>query len=174
MLRRSRAVFGWGGGVLAGLVLGGLWPTTPLHAVATDRQESFVIATGYCDENVEAVWFLDFLTGDLRAVALSKQNGKFNAYFARNILQDLGVNPNKNPKYLMTTGLADLRRTGGARLSPSRSILYVAEITTGALGAYSIPWSAAQWVAGQRQSGDIVLLDKTFLRTAAAPVGRRE
>jgi hypothetical protein len=166
--------FVWGGaGVLLGLVLGGLWPNTPLHAVATDRYEKFGIATGYCDDAIEAVWFLDFVTGDLRAVALSKQSGTFNVFFARNILADLGVDPTKNPRFLMATGTADLRRSGGARLSPSRSILYVAEVTTGVLGAYSIPWSSTGWVSGQRLGGDIVLLDKTPLRgTAPVVVGR--
>jgi hypothetical protein len=103
-------------------------------------------------------------------VALSKQSGTFNAFFARNILADLGVDPAKNPKFLMATGTADLRRSGGTRLSPSRSILYVAEITTGSLGAYSIPWSSTGWVSGQRQTSQIVLLDKTLLRPVAVPV----
>jgi len=167
----SRGLFWWGGGLLVGLALGGLWPNTPLHAVATDRHENFAIATGYCDEAIEAVWSLDFLSGDLRAVALSKQSGTFNAFFGRNILADLGVDPTKNPKFLMTTGTADLRRSGGARLSPSRSILYVAEITTGTLAAYYIPWSSAGWVSGQQQTSQIMLLDKTLLRSVA-PHGR--
>jgi hypothetical protein len=159
-----------GGGLVLGLLLGGLWPNTPLHAVATDHSENFAIATGYCDEDIEAVWSLDFLTGDLRAVALSKQTGTFNAFFARNILADLGIDPGRNPRFLIATGRADLRRTGGARQFPSRSILYVAEVSTGVVGAYYIPWSSTGWVAGQRLSDQIYFLDKTLLRSAAAPI----
>ena len=52
-------------GLVAGLVLSGFWPHTPLYAVATDRIETFAMATGPVDDEVEAVYFLDFLTGDL-------------------------------------------------------------------------------------------------------------
>ena len=55
-----------------GLVLSGLWPQTPLHATATDRSDTFAIATGAVDDDTEAVYFLDFLTGDLRAVVLGR------------------------------------------------------------------------------------------------------
>jgi hypothetical protein len=164
----SRLVLG-GAGLALGLILGGFWPNTPLHAVATDRRDNVAIATGYLDDAIEAVWFLDSTTGDLRAVALSKQTGTFNVFFARNILADLGVDPTKNPRFLMATGTADLRRTGGARLSPSHSILYIYESTTGILAAYSIPWSSTGWVAGQQLGGEITLLDKTPLR-GPAPV----
>lgn len=164
---KSNWFIGLGLGLVVGLVVAGFWPQTPLHAVATDRSETFAVATGYCDESVEAIWFLDFLTGDLRAAVVSKQTGTFNAFYVRNISEDLGVDPNKSPHFLMVTGAADLRRSGGSRVSPSRSILYIAEITTGKVAAYSIPWSSAAWVAGQRMGGEIVRLDVTRFRTAA-------
>ena len=74
-------LLGW----LVGLVLAGRWPHTALHADAIDRGDSFVIATGLLRPTVEAVYFLDFLTGDLRAAVIAKQNGKFNAFFRRNV-----------------------------------------------------------------------------------------
>jgi hypothetical protein len=158
-------------GVAAGLVVACLWPSAPLHAVSTDRTDTFAIATGLCDENIEAIYFLDFLTGDVRAAALSKQTGKFNAFFAHNVCGDFHVDPSKNPKFLMVTGVADLRRVGGARIAPSRSIIYIAEITTGQVAAYSIPWSTANWMANVAMKGGFVLLDMARFRTAAAPVG---
>lgn len=168
---KSSGIVWLGIGLMAGLALAGFWPNVPLHAVSTDRTETFAIATGLCDESVEAVWFLDFLTGDLEAAVLSKQTGTFNSFFKRNVLQDLGVDPTKSPRFLMTTGMADLRRTGGARISPSRSTLYIAEITTGKVGAYSIPWSSAGWVSGQRMNGAIVLLDAVRFRAAGGAGG---
>ncbi len=161
-------------GLAAGLTLTGFWPHTPLHAVSTDRIDTFAVATGYCDDSVEAVYLLDFLTGNLQAVVLSKQTGKFNAFFVRNVAADLGVDLGRRPRFLMTTGLAELRRTGGARLSPSRSILYIAEVTTGQVAAYSIPWSSAAWVAGQQMSAQILMLDKTSFRSAAQAAAARE
>ncbi len=53
--------------LLIGIVLGGFLPHIPLHAVATDRGETYIIATGLLDTDVEAVYFLDCLTGDLFA-----------------------------------------------------------------------------------------------------------
>src|SRR5437763_1827334 len=53
--------------LLVGIVLGGFLPHIPLHAVATDRAETYLMATGLLDTDVEAVYFLDCLTGDLFA-----------------------------------------------------------------------------------------------------------
>jgi hypothetical protein len=152
------------------LILGGLWPHTPLHAVATDRLDTFAIATGPLDEDVEAVYFLDFLTGDLGALALGKQTGKFTARFSYNVLKDLGVDPLKNPRFLMVTGVADLRRRGGPGLQPSRGVVYVAEVTTGRVAAYAVPWSPAMHAAGQTIMKPLLLLDVLQFR-AGGPAG---
>ena len=97
---------GVGIGVAGGLIAAGLWPETPIHAVATDRYETFGMATGPVDEDFEAVYFLDFLTGDLRARVLGRQGGRFSAFYFYNVLNDFGVDPSKNPRYMMCTGLA--------------------------------------------------------------------
>ena len=69
-----------GVGIVAGLVIGlniqGLWPSVPLHASATHGLERFAIATGLVDERVEALYFLDYLTGDLRAAVINPKTGK--------------------------------------------------------------------------------------------------
>ena len=172
-----RVAFGWILGLLTGittsLVVGGYWPHVPLHAVSTDRVESMAIATGYCDESIEAVYFLDFLTGDLSATVVAKQTGKFNAFYTRNVNADLGVNAGRNPRYILTTGTADLRHTSGRASSPSRSLLYVAEVTSGKVAAYAVPWSSSAWTAGQRASGELMLMDVVrFRSTGAAAAGQ--
>ncbi len=68
-------------GLLLGGVAAALWPATPLHAVATDRTDNFAIATGLLDEDTEAIYFLDFVTGELKGTALSKVIRKFFASF---------------------------------------------------------------------------------------------
>ncbi len=154
------------GGLILGLMLSGFWPHTPLHGVATDRYDNFAIATGPMDEEVEAIFFLDFLTGDLRAAALGNQSGKFTALYHYNILNDLQVDPSKNPRFLMVTGYADLRR-GAARMRPSRAVVYVAELTSGKVAAYAVPWNPQAHAAGQVFKGSLVLLDVLQFRTAA-------
>jgi hypothetical protein len=157
-------------GLLLGAVLAGFCPHAPLHASATDRYDTFAIATGMVDDGVEAIYFLDFLTGDLKAAVLSSRQvpTRFNAFFQRNILNDLGIDPSRNPRYLIVTGLNDLRR-GGARLRPSIGVCYIAEITTGRVAAYAIPWDANRHAIGQVMPvpGDIMLLDVRQFRTAA-------
>ncbi len=156
-----------GAGLIGGLVLGGLWPHTPLHAVATDRSASFAIATGPVDEEVEAIYFLDFLTGDLNAVVLNRQLNMFTAFYRYNVLNDLGVNPSKNPQYMMVTGMTS-PRAGSSRLRPSLAAVYVAEVSSGWVAAYAIPWSKSARTAGQAMGmSPLVPLAKTRFRAAA-------
>ncbi|MEN6458731.1 MAG: hypothetical protein ABFC63_07350 [Thermoguttaceae bacterium] len=155
--RQSRWLIALGIGVIAGLLFTGFWPQSQLYAVATDRVDSYGMATGPVDNEVEAIYFLDFLTGDLKAWVLGKQPGTWTAYFTRNVAADLGADPQKSAKYLMTTGVASMRRAGGSRLQWSASMCYVAEVSSGKVVAYSIPWSATMYAAGQPQSGELRL-----------------
>lgn len=155
-----------GAGLLAGLVIGGLWPSTPLHAVATDRYENFAICTTPLDSDVEGLYFLDFLTGDLKAAVLSVQTGKFNSFFEYNVMQDLGGESVKNPRFLMVSGIANLRRAGG-QIQPGQGVIYVAELTSGRVAAYMTPWSRQNQTSGQGFTGRLVPLDVIPFRTAA-------
>ena len=166
-------VTGLGAGLVMGILVAGCWPNVPVHAVATDRTDGFAVATGYCDESVEAIYFLDFLTGDLSAAVVSKQNGRFNAFYTHNVAADLGINPAKPPRFLLTTGTVDLRHSGGKTTSLSKSLVYVAELQSGKVGAYAIPWSSSAWNAGQTQRGQFTLLGVgSFRNNGAAAAGK--
>ena len=156
-----------GVGLAVGLGLAGFWPQSPLHAVATDRIDSFAIATGAIDDGVEAIYFLDFLTGDLQAAIISRQSGKFNAFYHANVFQAVGADPTRSPRFLMVTGLADVRR-GGTRTQTARSVVYVAEVTTGRVAAYAVPWGQTTAAGGQIIQQPLVLMDVTAFR--APPV----
>jgi hypothetical protein len=155
-------------GVMVGLMVGGVWPQTSLHAMATDRVDTYAIATGLVDEDVEAVYFLDFLTGDLTAFVMGKQAGGFCGYFSFNVANHLGIDPVKNPRYMMVTGVASLRR-GGSRMQLSRAVVYVAEVTSGKVGAYAVPWNPSMAAAGQRMGGPLIPVAKEQFRNA--PIG---
>ena len=61
----------------------------------------------------EAVYFLDHLTGDLRAFVVGRlANGGFGVlqYCYRNVLQDFKTEGEKTPKFIMATGICDLNR----------------------------------------------------------------
>lgn len=161
--------FGWvclAGGLLVGVVLGGVWPHVELHAVATDRQDSFAIATGHLDEETEAIYFLDFITGELKATALSPIVRKFFAAFDANVINDLGIDPARNPKFMLVTGDAIFRQNGG-QIQPGNSAVYVAELTSGKVAAYAVPWSQAYSNSGRPIKKSMVLLDVMQFRSPA-------
>ncbi|HQU46261.1 MAG TPA: hypothetical protein PK867_25835 [Pirellulales bacterium] len=156
-----------GGGIVIGLAIGMLWPPTPLQAVATDRADNFAIATGPLDDDTEALFYLDFMSGELKATALSPIARKFFASFSANVAHDLGVNQARNPKYLMVTGNSIFRR-GGGQVQPGNAVVYVAELTTGKVAAYAAPWSQAYAIAGRQIRAPMVLLDVYPMRTVLA------
>jgi len=71
----------------------------------------------------------------------------------------------------MVTGVADLRRGGGTRLQPSRAVVYVAEVTSGLVAAYAVPWSPGLHAAGQTLHQPLVLLAVTQFRATAGAAG---
>jgi len=157
-----------GAGIIVGLVIGlniqGLWPSVPLHAAATHGLDKFAIATGYVDERVEALYFLDYLTGDLRAAVINPKTGKFNSFFTRNIAADFG-GAGRTTGYLLVTGEANMPR-GAANFQFANSIVYVADATTGQVAAYTIPWNSSLHAAGKTQYGEFQPLDVQPFRTA--------
>jgi len=142
-------------------VIGGLLPSTPLHATATDRSENIVMATGYVDDMVEAVFVLDSLTGMLHAAVPSLQRMQdYQAVWQANVGADMvtaiqlvnkatagkgaaakpAIQAPQTPRFVMTTGLLDIRQ-GAARMRPSRCVVHVAEANTGIIMTYLLPWS---------------------------------
>ncbi|MCC6125879.1 MAG: hypothetical protein IT426_13005 [Pirellulales bacterium] len=174
--RKTRHSIGWslgigiGLGVVAVLMIGGVWPQTPLHATATDRVDSFAMSSGLVDENVEAVYFLDFLTGDLNAVVMGRQSGHFTGYFKANVAADMGIDNAKNPRYMMITGTVDLRRS--SRLQYSQAVVYVAEVTSGKVAAYAIPWSSGLQQGGQGGVQPLIPIASTRFRNGVAGIAK--
>jgi len=160
-----------GFGLIGGLMMGGLWPDTPLHAVATDRAgDQYIMATAPIDEETEGIYVLDCLTGEL-GMSLMNPLGKFQGTrvgpFAtpmavRPILADFGIDPSKSPRFMMVSGLARMQRNAGNQRS--QSLLYVMEITTGKVIAYAFHWSGT---ITRGVSGTIVPQDGIILRAPA-------
>ncbi|HVT27514.1 MAG TPA: hypothetical protein VHE81_05790 [Lacipirellulaceae bacterium] len=151
-------------GLIIGLNLEGIWPSVPLHASATHGIDKFAIATGLVDSGVEALYFLDFLTGDMRAAVINPKTGKFNAFYTRNIASDFG-GAGRSSGYLMVTGSVNMPR-GASNFQFAQSIVYVAEASTGKVAAYTIPWNSSMQAAGKTQYGEFRPLDVRQFRTA--------
>lgn len=139
-------------------------PGQHVLASATQGEDNFSIATGLVDDDLEGFFFLDFLTGDLRAAIISRRTGKFSGFFEYNVTQDFGTLA-QNPKYLMVTGLVDMPRGRGAS-QISRCLIYIAEATSGQVFAYALPYSSTLNAAGKTQTGTFALVDGGPFRTA--------
>ncbi len=160
--RKTSALVWLGLGLLAGLMVAGFWPSVPLHAVATDKIDSFSMATGSVEQEYEAVYFLDHLTGDLHAYVVGRNvsgNVGVIAHYFRNVLQDFKTDEDKTPKFIMTTGLCDLNRNGRLGIVlPGRAVLYVADVASGMAGVYAVPYNTTQHVSGQFTQAPLSLI----------------
>ena len=140
---------------------------TRLQAAAAARSESFALATGPIDEEVEGLYILDYVSGELQCVVLNFRSGKFNAVFRANVMQDLGLDvAAKRPSYLMVAGAINFPR-GASIARPGNSVVYVLDTVTGAYGAYAIPWRRELAATARPQAAAMILMDVGRARTAA-------
>ena len=135
----------------------------PLNATATHGADNHALATGPLDNDVEMVFFLDALTGDLKAAAINVRRRQFQAFYARNIQQDFSNEKIKNPKYLLVTGQADMPRQGNT--APiGQCAAYVMEVTSGKCVAYAVPLPVNRKSSTQDFSYPLVPIDRVEFR----------
>lgn len=138
----------------------------PLAAAGAMNTERFAVATGPVDDEVEGLFILDFVTGELQCQVMNVRNSRFGGSFRTNVLQDLGTGPRKNNQLALVTGESHFARAGRvARVG--RSVAYVLDPSTGIYAAYALKWRPELAAAGRQQSGALELLDRGQL---AAPV----
>jgi hypothetical protein len=145
-------------GMALGAVLAAGWhgvsSTPTAFATATHGADNFAIATGLVDDGIEALYFLDFLTGDLRAAVVSRRNGEFTGFFQYNVMSDFDK-VTDSPKFLMVTGQADIPR-GRGPTQIGKSLVYVADPTSGQVFAYALPFSSTLNASGKPQVGGFI------------------
>ncbi|MEO1498626.1 MAG: hypothetical protein AAFV43_15895 [Planctomycetota bacterium] len=137
-------------------------PELTANAMASQAVDNFVLATGFVDNGIEAFFFLDFLTGDLKAGVVAERGPGFTALFGYNIAADFAAASVKNPKYLMVPGEARNRRQGNNMMG--HCLVYVVEATSGQIVAYGVPFNAALYNAGKPQRGSLVPIARAQLR----------
>ncbi len=138
-------------------------PETALHASAAQAGDTLAIATGLVDDEMEGLFLLDFVTGELQCLLMNQRTGQVNSQFRTNVLNDLAIDASrKRPKYLMVTGLS--RFMGQSNVS--LSVVYVVDANTGRFGAYGMPWHTSMARAGRPQTGALRLLYAGNARTA--------
>jgi hypothetical protein len=179
---RGAQVFGWAScaaalfaaGVAVGIVAAPRPPLAKVQAVTSLADESFAVCTVPLNGAIEALFMLDFETGDLSGGILntSATPPRFASGYKHNVLKDLGFKAGqvKNPKFLLVSGIADMPAGGGMQFASS--VLYVTDSSTGTTVAYAIPFNAQQ--AGV---AELVPLDVARPRgggAKAGPAGMKE
>jgi hypothetical protein len=131
-------------------------PPTLLHATASHSGESMALATGQIDDDVEGVFILDYLTGDLYCYVLNPRTSQWGGFFRHNVVQDLAVEPGKKPSFAMVTGGINFLRGSAARTVPGLCVVYVLDANTGNFAAYGVQWDRTAARAGTPQKGPLV------------------
>ncbi len=163
----SKRVWSYAGCVALGLALGwalSWWHHLPqAQATATSERDDLIIATGPVDEEGEAVFVLDTLTGDIKAYVIHPFTGKFSGFFQANVLKDLGIANPKRARFTMVTGQQVFRRGPGVA-QMADCVLYVAELSTGRMVAYGLPWNRAFRTSARGPTSPMVRLDGVQFR----------
>jgi len=142
------------------------WGDLQLKAAASHGSDTFAIATGHVDDDVEGLFTLDFLTGDLQCLVVNPRNGALGGWFKTNVASVLSVEKGKKPSYLLVTGTINVAGGyGGQR--PAASLCYVADANTGEVAAFSFPWAKAMTSAGVAQANEMKLIGKWKVRNIA-------
>ncbi|MBI1311850.1 hypothetical protein GC176_11205 [bacterium] len=132
-------------GFVAGLAMATIWPHEPLQAVSSDRNEKFAIITTPVALDSEAVFVVDFLTGRLTGALLGRARGSGTAFinfYYRNLAEDFNVTAGGEPYYAVTAGGATIQGSAGSQWG--QTALYIAELNSGRVGAYAIPYRISQ------------------------------
>lgn len=164
----------FGVGLLTGLWMSGdsstmVFPERALNAAAATNSDSFAVATGAIDSDVEGFYTLDFLTGQLQCVVMYR-SGKFGGIFTGSILKDLPQAAGKKPHYLMVTGTANFPGQVG-QTTPARSVVYILDTTSGKFACYSLAWNSNNANATIPQQGTFIPLDGGVARNVAIRPG---
>jgi len=163
-----------GGGLALGLIIGQRNTLLPdsvlaelkLKAMASHGSDTFAIATGPVDDDVEGLYTLDFLTGDLSCFVINARNGAFGGLFKTNVAAVMGAERGKKPSYLMVTGqIGTTGNYSGGR--PAACLCYVVDANSGDVAAFTFPWVKAATSQGVTQATEMRLVGKWKVRNIA-------
>ncbi len=120
----------------------------PVKAGSAQGNDKFSMCTmPISARESEAVFVLDHLTGVLRGGWLNSRSGTFSHNYLRNVAADFQVNPaTPEPKYAIVSGMTNLQGAGGNQ--PANGVIYIGELTSGAVIAYGISMPRGNGAAG--------------------------
>jgi hypothetical protein len=128
-------------GLVAGLCIANFWPHEPVHAGTADRDDKFGLVTcpvSFVD-GTEGIFVIDYLTGQVKGGMVNPRMGKFTNFYFRNVAADFNVDPKAEPHYAMVSGTRG-QNIGQAGRTLAAGTIYVAELTSGKVVAYTFPY----------------------------------
>jgi hypothetical protein len=104
-----------------------------VHASASnDRYQDYIMCTGAVAVNPRAptdgVWMLDYRQGRLMGTVIDRTVGKIAGWAEVDLVTEFNIAPKTDVHFMMTTGT----------IAQGQAALYVAEITTGKFGVYTM------------------------------------
>ena len=143
-------------------------PPINLQAGTATRTKSMSMATGRVDDDAEALFVLDHVTGNLQCWLLNSRTGKVGGIYRANAGTDLAAGGKTGqPEFMMATGNYFFRGGVTGNNQPSRSICWVADATTGNVVGYNVIYNEQVLNRGGAEQGTLTLVCKGASRTAA-------
>jgi len=129
---------------------------TALKAATAARSNSLSMSTGLIDGNVEGLYVLDHLSGNLQCWLINSRTGAIGGIYKANVAAALASDKGGEPDYLMVTG--NFNWTGGniQNLQVGQSIVYVADANTGKVVGYSLNYNRTLIQRGEVQGGNLI------------------
>jgi hypothetical protein len=123
--------------LMVGIILGGVGVGLTVGRsnealAANDRFEDYILCTGAVNVTprvpTDGVWLLDYRAGKLLGTVIDRLSGKIIGWAEVDLVTEFGLPPRQNVHFMMTTGT----------ISQGQAALYVAEVTSGKFGVYTM------------------------------------
>jgi hypothetical protein len=144
-------------------------PPIELKAGTSARTKSMSMATGLIEPNVEGLYVLDHLTGNLQCWLLNNRTGQVGGIYRASAATDLAVGGGKagKPEYMMTTGNFFFQGGLPGNDAPSQSVCYVGDASTGNVVGYGVVYNKQAVQRGMVQQGFLKVVCKGSARSGA-------
>lgn len=125
----------------------------PLHAGTAAKGKTLSMATGLIDGDVEGLYLLDHASGNLQCWILNARTGAVGGIYRTNVLQALASTKVGEADYVMTTGNFFWNGGKTGNLTPSQSVVYIADEATGNVVGYHLTFNEQGIQRGEVQTG---------------------
>ncbi len=137
-----------------------------LKADSSARGKGVSMATGRIDENVEGLFVLDHLTGDLQCWVLNSRNIGAAAIFKANVALNMGNEKAGDGDYVMVTGGFFFDGGNAGNVRPGQCICYVADGNSGKVIGYGLTYNRQAVLRGNTQGGALSVVCRGVTRGA--------